>query len=813
MINIDFENKSAEEIEIDWENQMTTWGLERYRTNINRMIENKNEDYSQPIQKLLINTVKPMQEAIEEIIKSKDKARNKGSIVSTLMMLKSDEIAILTAKSILSTISSKKNFTSKSRDLGNLVVEQINMNKLTKARRENIARKNVRKDVRKDYLNKVIDNENFVRYVLNNEEVYTLGTFLIELFADVTNVIKIEKEFKKQRVINFTDIAKDKIEKSHKYNELMTPLLLPMLVEPRNWTNFLDGGYEIRQLPLVKTNNRGYIEDNLNMPKQSVFDSINRLQKTKWQINNKILNVLKTLWEEGSTLAELPSREDLPLPTHPYDDKIHGTWENFSNDKNNLHKYKVFKEDMKEIVRENSRLFSKRYLVSRLIEIGDILQDNYFYYVWRMDWRGRLYPEGQLLTPQGTGVSKALLMFGEGKKINERGVYWLKINLANTYGVDKVSFEDRIKWVDDHIDLIRFCAADPLNFRAWTEADDPWLFLASCFEYLGYLNNGYNHVTYLPINVDGSCNGLQHLSAILKDEVGAKATNLIETTKPNDIYNEVAVKVQQKISEDLKLDNAHEFAQAWNKKVDRKVVKRNVMTISYGATSFGMLEQLREDLEKDKKDIRNFLDVEKENSLFPYYQYCSNYIQESINETVQAAPTVMNFLQEVAKIAGENNLPIYWETPNGFLVTQSYTKFKLKNLDTTIGNIRIRLSVGKETKEIDKNKASLAIAPNFIHSMDASHCQSTINRCFSEGIESMSMIHDSYGTLANDVDKLNYYLRDEFVKMYTEKNILEDFIIQIKKQLPQEITSKIPEIPKLGNFDLKNVYNSKYFFA
>ena len=810
MINLNFENKSPLEIEIEWENQMTTWGIDRYRTQKAKKEELKSENFNAPVQSLMTRSIAPFEEAIIEVIKTKEKARNKGSVVSTLMLLKADEVAILTAKSILSSISSKKAFTSKAKELGSLIVEQINMNKLTKTLRKSISQKNVTRDSRKDILKLSVSSD---RFSLNSDEVSVLGTFLIELFAQSTGIIKIEKEFKKQRVIEFSDLAKEKIEKAHRYNEIMTPLLLPMLVEPRDWTNFTDGGYEIRQLPLVKTNNKGYIEDNLNLPKQNVFDSINRLQKTKWQINNNVLNVLKALWEENSTLADLPSQNDLPLPSNPFDKEIHQTWENFSSEKINLHKFKVFKEELKEVIRENTRLFSKRYLVSRLIEIGETLSDNYFYYVWRMDWRGRLYPEGQLLTPQGTGLSKALLMFGEGKKINERGVYWLKINLANTYGVDKVSFEDRIKWVDEHIDLIRFSAVDPLNFRAWTEADDPWLFLASCFEYLGYLTNGYNHVTHLPINVDGSCNGLQHLSALLRDEVGATATNLIATEKPNDIYSEVAQKVEAKIKQDLIKDNSNELAQAWAGKVGRKVVKRNVMTVSYGATGYGMLEQLREDLEKDKKDVRYFLDVEKEESLFPYYQYCSKYIQEAINDTVKAAPTVMNFLQEVAEIAGQNNLPIYWETPNGFLVTQAYTKFNIKNLDTTIGNIRIRLSVGKETKQIDKNKASLAVAPNFIHSMDASHCQATINRCFNEGIENLSMIHDSYGTLANDVDKLNYYLRDEFVRMYTEKNILEDFIQQMKAQLPEEIFNKLPAIPEVGNFDIKNVYNSKYFFA
>ena len=39
--------------------------------------------------------------------------------------------------------------------------------------------------------------------------------------------------------------------------------------------------------------------------------------------------------------------------------------------------------------------------------------------------------------------------------------------------------------------------------------------------------------------MDGSCNGLQNFSAMLRDEVGGKAVNLIPSDKPQDVYMEV----------------------------------------------------------------------------------------------------------------------------------------------------------------------------------------------------------------------------------------------------------------------------------
>jgi DNA-directed RNA polymerase len=56
-------------------------------------------------------------------------------------------------------------------------------------------------------------------------------------------------------------------------------------------------------------------------------------------------------------------------------------------------------------------------------------------------------------------------------------------------------------------------------------------------------------VSGLPVAQDGSCNGLQHFSALLRDEIGGKAVNLIPGDVPEDVYQRIADKVLSKLEE------------------------------------------------------------------------------------------------------------------------------------------------------------------------------------------------------------------------------------------------------------------------
>jgi DNA-directed RNA polymerase len=74
-------------------------------------------------------------------------------------------------------------------------------------------------------------------------------------------------------------------------------------------------------------------------------------------------------------------------------------------------------------------------------------------------------------------------------------------------------------------------------------------------------------------------------------------------------------------------------------------------------------------------------------------------------------------------------------------------------------------------------------------------------------------VHDSFGTTAADVQVLNETLRDAFVKVFTENDVLADFKNGISELVPEKNRDKLPELPRKGKLDVELLRQSEFFFA
>ena len=230
------------------------------------------------------------------------------------------------------------------------------------------------------------------------------------------------------------------------------------------------------------------------------------------------------------------------------------------------------------------------------------------------------------------------------------------------------------------------------------------------------------------------------------------------------------------------------------------------MVLPYGGTRYSCVEFVDEYVSdrEEKGDIPPFTDRPKANI------FLANLIWDSIGNTVIKAREAMDWLQKVARLCAATKTPVHWTTPLGFPVKQAYYSQKDMIVKTKMmGRIRIR----SNTDKINKRKQANGISPNFVHALDATHMFLTIDHCLQKGVKDFGMVHDSYATLACDMDKLNECARSAFIQMYTEMDPLEHFKDQITALIPEKKRHKIPPLPAKGNLDIEEIAKAKYFFS
>ena len=646
-----------------------------------------------------------------------------------------------------------------------------------------------------------------------------LGTKLIELFDANCSLVTLRRDTEGRHntpvKIVFTEEAQQWFGAAHAKASTWSPVHLPMIVPPRDWTveirevngeehRHIVGGYmtrAIRRANLVQSRLPGGLKRMALADMDNVYASVNAIQSTAWRINRQLLKVMHEARASGPRFESLFVEADRPLPARPA-----GLPEGETSALTPVQKEELtsWKRDAAMVYDFNARQRSKRVAVSQKLYVADKFADEQaIYFPHYLDFRGRIYPFASYLNPQSSDTGRALLEFAEGKALGERGVVWLKIHIANLFGKDKVSFEDRVKWTNDHLDELLDSAAMPLDGRMlWIDADSPWCALAACMELAGAMVQGKDYVSHMPIAMDGSCSGLQHYSAMLRDPVGGKAVNLVPQQKPGDIYSEVARRAQV-LSDSLGSDNAS----YWKGKVVRKIAKQPTMTLCYSATVFGMQDQISKAVESlGGSSYLNGADVR------PACVYMAGVVWEAIGSTVVAARDAMAFLKEISKLASEAGKAICWTAPSGFLVEQGYRETIGERVKLHYKGAQMKLMLSVDTDRLDKKKQAAGVAPNFVHSLDSAHLMASVNLGTDNGLTHWACIHDSFGVHATDVDTLHACIREAFIEQYTP-NVLARLREEIASQLPEELAAKLPEVPVQGTLELASVRDSRYFFA
>jgi DNA-directed RNA polymerase len=601
------------------------------------------------------------------------------------------------------------------------------------------------------------------------------------------------------------------------------PVYLPSGRTPIPWTDWNKGGpvdsrFQHRATVLRSLHNetaahvRGAIANGTMQP---ALDALNSIQNVGWQINTAILEVMKRCHADCVDIASLPRSKDLDLPDRSK------AWDDMTESER-----KAWRIRANAVKLRNRGLMAERVMLAEDLTVAEYLSTGgTFYTPCNMDWRGRVYSLCHFNYQREDRV-RSLFLFSNGLPMTEEGLYWLKVHVANTGDFDKISkksFADRIAWVDYHKHLLFQCASNPFEQTFWHDADKPFQFLAACMELVSAIQNP-KHITHLPISLDGSCSGLQHLSAMTKAAEGA-LVNLVHSDAPQDIYSTVAERVTNNLKKlltrnDLSQTERNLATMCLEYGVTRSLVKRNVMTYGYSSQKFGMGSQLMEDLMRPlalevMSGEREFHPFGEDNG-FTASRFLASHIFEAIEEVVKKPAEAMGFLRHLAKALAHENKAVTWLTPVGVPWLNRYHEPNVQRVNLWLNDkgvmVKHKVSTGNGwKKDIDKSKSANGIAPNFVHALDASHLMMTVNRLRQEGISDVALVHDSFGVHAPNAAILGECLREEFVRLYTDYDPLNDILESNRDRVTNQ--SRLPTPIKKGPLDIEEILNAQYAFS
>lgn len=597
------------------------------------------------------------------------------------------------------------------------------------------------------------------------------------------------------------------------------PLTWPLIARPVPWSTPSGGGFHFRQkidhpslpIPLKPL----YIASGKISPLHrkaiacadlsNVYAGLNAAQDTPWRINRRLYGVLAECIDRGIGPPDLAPPDPSPRPARVPDI----TWAAMAEVERRAHRREiaVIEKSNREARRKRIQQHRLRKTASRFVECPEI------YFAYQLDWRGRVYPLSPDLAPNGSDKEKALLEFAHGDPLTERGVFWLKVHVANTYGFDKVSFEERAKWTEEHEDLILSVARQPLDDHRWHEVSPKkrWQFLAACFAYDDYKRG--EPICRIPVMLDGTCSGLQHWAAVMRDEEIGRFVNLLPSDKPADLYSRVAGRAEELLRKAAQ--RGERWALDWAEwEIDRSIAKPVVMGFPYGKTLTATLDDVRETTSKlvdeGKRSPLSWL-PEREGRAAAY-AVLAKYLRAATEAEVASAKAGQRYVQQIVdgwKRRAPTE-PISWTSPSGWPVVAEYRKGGARSaqLEAEIDGklVKPRYFIGQGP--LDWATTRRAMPPNFIHSIDGAHVAFSLKRAAESGINQLAAVHDAFGTTPSKTGELAQVLRDAFVEVHRAAPL---------KALGERLMGlggvSVPVPPEPGGLDIESVSEAAYLFS
>lgn len=639
----------------------------------------------------------------------------------------------------------------------------------------------------------------------HQEERIGVAKVVLNVLYEHTGLFKWVQHVNDMYIIRPTDVLEKYL--SEAVDSAKAGILLPpMLVQPTDWGGQFDGGYltewcrSLSPMCGVKTHTREqrqWMYKQLSSPEATpVRSAMNKAQGTPYRVNTEVLQVLREAVAMRVGILGLPSTAPAKKPDFPFPEG----WLKDDATTQEMDQFNLWKRLMADwYTAEAKRVGRKAGILSKITELAKFKDEARLYFPTFIDWRGRMYFRSTI-HPQLNDAVKGCLEFADGKPLGAVGLHWLKVHVANSCGYDKHDDAIKAKWTEDNWELIRDFINNPLDVDA-PEPDTAFTLLQAglALQEALSLTDATKYVCHVPVAMDATCSGLQHLSALTRDEVGGTHTNLVDsiTDQKADIYTQVgsmADTLKNNFTNDVVIQDYWK-----DKPVSRKMAKPPVMTYVYGSTLLSTMDTIQTDMTEAGLEVIRDDDGNILYSIQSLAVPIAKALRYGVENTVPRCANLMAYLQKITRKYKEQHLQ--WITPVGVpVVNWSEGRVTKRVWIKSMGVAAILVSYNDGKYNV--RKATNGVVPNFVHSLDAAHLCMTINEFGGQVVP----IHDSFGTHPCDVPEMHKALRSTFVELYSNYSI-EDLL-----QFNNIDTEEYP-VPEQGKLDIQSVHTSRFMFC
>lgn len=322
------------------------------------------------------------------------------------------------------------------------------------------------------------------------------------------------------------------------------------------------------------------------------------------------------------------------------------------------------------------------------------------------------------------------------------GLEYLKIDIANQFGLDKEMWEERIDWVDTNINTLE---------AHMDYADNPILYIKAV-QALRDTEAGIP--TGFIMGLDSTASGLQIMALLSGCPITAANVNLTNTGKREDIYEKVSNVMNQ-------LPNVN---------VDRGIIKKPLMTTFYGS-----MARPKQIFGEDTVELSAFYST-----------------------LMKELPGAFQLLGDIQSWWNPTALEHSWSLPDGHVVHAKVLapvdkKIEVDELNHATFTFRTTANIPQEH--------GLSLAANIVHSVDAYIVREMVRRTHARGIQ-LATIHDCFYACPNDMDIIRL-IYIQIMMEIAKLDLMQDILREITGN-PTYVYTKVSN--NLSNLISKSEY-------